>query len=119
MDFNEAIADHTRWKMRLASYAVKPDHSLCVKLVASADQCELEQWLEGEGSKYSSLPEFADLVASHARFHQAAAEIVINADSGRVLLQDIASEAKGNFIMASNEIVKALMSMMKKMLVAQ
>lgn len=118
MDFNEAVAVHTRWKMRLASYALKPDRSLCVKLVASTDQCELGQWLEGEGNKYSRLPEFTDLMASHARFHQASAEIVIKADSGQIVLQEVTPESQSSFILASNDIVQSLTAMMKKISVA-
>ena len=79
----------------------------------------LGQWLAGEGSKFACLPEFASLLASHARFHQAASDIMSKAGFGQPGTHDIDPLAECDFIEASNEIVRALVAILKKMLVAQ
>ena len=119
MDFFDALAAHVQWKRRLSPCAFTPAPSLCLGLVASAEECELGQWLAGEGSRFAGLPEFANLLASHARFHQAASDIVSKAGFGQLATQDIDPLADTDFIDASNEIVRALVAMGKKMLVAQ
>lgn len=59
MNFQEAITAHTQWKMKLASYIAKPDHSLNASELGMDNKCLLGQWLHGEGHKHSSLPEFS------------------------------------------------------------
>ena len=109
MDFNDAITAHVRWRMQLACYLIKPDGSLNAALVASPEQCELGQWLRGEGhQKYSSVPEFTALVASHARLHKLAAEIVSRADSGQAVMQEIVQGSNSDFSAASNEVIRTL-----------
>jgi len=119
MDFFDALTAHVQWKRRLSSSAFTPAPGLCLGLVASAEECELGQWLAGEGSKFACLPEFASLLASHARFHQAASDIMSKAGFGQPATHDIDPLAECDFIEASNEIARARVAMLKKMLVAQ
>jgi len=72
VDFDQAIQCHVEWKMKLTSYIRKPDRSLDPSKVCGDAGCPLGKWLKGEGAKFSSTPEYAQLVADHARFHQAA-----------------------------------------------
>ena len=109
MEFNDAIAAHLRWRMTLSHYVAAPDRSLDAALVASTDRCELGRWINGEGKRYSSVPEFTSLVAAHTMFHWAASAIVRKADSGQSVMQDIALGLQSGYGAASTEIIKTLM----------
>ncbi|HEX4075904.1 MAG TPA: CZB domain-containing protein [Candidatus Acidoferrales bacterium] len=114
MNFDSAISAHTQWKAKLASYISKPDHSLNPAAVAAHNGCELGKWLDGEGKKYSSLPEYSALVSDHNRFHKAAAEVVKKADAGQKVAEDVALGSHSDFANASSAVVKALMAMKLK-----
>ena len=109
MEFMQAVAAHIRVNRKLSSYVARPDHSLKAPLVGSPAGCELGRWIAGEGSRYSSVPEFTQLVVSHARFHRAAADIVSRADSGQAKVQETAFDATSEFAYASSRVVRALM----------
>jgi methyl-accepting chemotaxis protein len=111
MDFDQAIKLHVAWKTKLSAYVANPDRSLKAAEISVDDRCELGKWLHGEGMKYASLPEFAKLVADHARFHTAAADVVRKADAGRDVNPEIALGAKSSYAAASNAVVTALMRM--------
>jgi Chemoreceptor zinc-binding domain len=114
MNFDEAIAAHSQWKTKLASYVSKPDHSLSASDVGTDNKCALGKWLHAEGKKYSGLPEFPKLVTDHARFHQAASNVIRKADSGQRVTEDIALGAHSEFANASSAVVLALMAMKAK-----
>jgi methyl-accepting chemotaxis protein len=114
MNFDEAITCHTKWKMKLASYLAKPDHSLNATVVESPVQCDLGKWINGEGKRYSSLPEFAAMVSGHAAFHKAAASVIRKADSGQSVAEETALGAKSEFAAASNAVVRSLMALKSK-----
>ncbi len=114
MNFDEAIVAHSQWKMKLASYVLKPDHSLSASDVGADNKCALGKWLHGEGKKYSTLPEFPKLVADHAHFHQTASSVIRKADSGQRVTEDIALGAISEFATASSAVVLALMAVKTK-----
>lgn len=114
VNFQDAITAHTHWKMKLASYIAKPDHSLNAFDLENDNKCQLGQWLHGEGHKYSAPPEFSRLLSDHARFHRAASEIVKKADAGQRVTEDIALGARSEFASASAAVVKSLMEMNSK-----
>jgi methyl-accepting chemotaxis protein len=114
MDFREAIQAHAEWKMKLTAYIGKPDRSLDPQTVGGDANCVLGKWLKGEGSRYSASPEFADLVADHARFHKAAAEIIRRADAGEKLDSEIALCGNSEYSRSSNSVVSSLMRMKAK-----
>src|ERR1019366_8215768 len=96
---------HVRWKMKLAVYLSKPDHSLDASVVASPNECELGKWINGEGQqKYSNIPEFAALVSSHASFHKAAGEVVRKADAGQNVAEEIVLGANSEFASTSTAV---------------
>ena len=108
MEFMQAVAAHIRLNRKLSSYVARPDHSLKAPMVGAPDGCELGRWIAGEASRYSSVPEFTQLIASHARFHRAAAEIS-RADSGQAKVQETAFDSTSEFDYASSGVVRALM----------
>ncbi|MCX7977651.1 MAG: CZB domain-containing protein [Bdellovibrionaceae bacterium] len=114
MDFDEAIKAHSAWKMKLSNYIKKPDGSLKVADVQVDNKCQLGQWIYGEGAKYSSMPEYQKLKTEHARFHKAAASVVMKADTGQDTSEEVALGAKSEFAMASSAVVSAIMEMKRK-----
>lgn len=114
MDFLDAIRAHSAWKMKLSTYLFKPDHSLDASEVGADDNCELGKWLKGDGRKHSSLSEYSGLVSKHALFHKAAASVIVKADSGQCVNDEIALGAKSPFAEASSAVVSALMMMKAK-----
>ncbi len=114
MDFDEAIKAHSSWKLKLSSYLRKPDGSLKVSEVQVDNKCQLGQWIYGEGMKYSSLPEYQTLKNEHAKFHKAAANVVMKADSGQNVSEETAIGGTSDFSVASSTVVSAIMSMKRK-----
>lgn len=114
MDFDEAIKAHSAWKLKLSGYLRKPDGSLKVSDIQVDNKCQLGQWIYGDGAKYSSLPEFQKLKTEHARFHKAAANVVMKADSGQDTSEETALGGKSDFSSASSAVVFAIMEMKRK-----
>ena len=112
MNFDDAIAAHSGWKMKLASYVRKPNGSLKTANIEPDNKCPLGQWIHGEGAKYNNThPEFRVLKLEHARFHRAAAEVVRKADSGQNVTEEIALGAKSEFARTSAAVVTSIMKM--------
>jgi len=111
MNFDQAIAAHSAWKRKLLDYLVKHDGSLKAHDIAVDNKCPLGQWIHGEGSQYSKLPEYATLKSEHARFHKATAEVVRKADSGQSVSEETALGSKSEFRAASSAVVEAIMHM--------
>lgn len=114
MELMQAIAAHIKVKKSLSAYVARPDYSLKAGLVGAIDRCELGRWIIGEGRRYSNVPEFSALVASHARFHRAAADIVSRADSGQALVQETKFESTSEFADSSAAVVRSLMFLYAK-----
>lgn len=119
MTLDDAIAMPTMLRMTLGRYIAEPDHSLDPGKVGSPSLCELGIWLNGEGKKYSGTPEFAPLIAAHARCHQAAAEIVNRADAGQITLREIFLGSKSPFDNAAREVVQLMMTIKIKQAAAE
>jgi methyl-accepting chemotaxis protein len=115
VNFDEAIVAHTNWKMKLTSYISKPDHSLKASVVGSPHDCALGKWIDSEGKKYSTAPEFTALVSGHANFHKAAAAIITKADAGQKVTEEIALGAHSEYASASTAVVKSIMAMKSKL----
>ena len=115
MNLDDAIKTHTVWKMLLRRYIDRPDHSLSPVAVGSLDGCDLGNWLEGDGKKYSNIPEFTALVAGHARFHQAAAEVIRRADWGQTVSPEVALGSASPFESATREVVQLLTTLKAKL----
>jgi hypothetical protein len=111
MNFDQAISAHSDWKRKLSRYLQKPDGSLKPVDIAPDNECELGKWIASEGVKFSTLKEFNSLKAEHARFHKAAAEIVVRADRGDKITEEIALCSTSEFGNASSAVVQAIMHM--------
>lgn len=111
MDFNLAIDAHVEWVAKLAYSIANSDK--CGDLCNASDDrnCELGEWLYGDGQKFSRLPEYATLVAIHARFHREAGAIQRAASEGRVVSSDMAIGSGSNFDKMSLAVICALVKM--------
>ena len=114
MDFDEAIKAHSSWKLKLSVYLAKPDGSLKASEIQLDNKCALGQWIYGEGSKWSALPEYATLKQEHARFHKAAAQVVTKADSGQNVSEETALGTQSEFSVASMAVVTAILAIRRK-----
>ena len=114
MDFDEAIATHSKWKRKLRQYLAKHDGSMDPTEIGYDDRCALGKWIYSEGAAYSAMPEYVRLRYEHARFHLIAAEIVRKANAGEATASDADPCAGSEFSRASSAIVRALTEMKKR-----
>ena len=114
MNLDEAIVAHMAWKKKLRAYLDNPDRSIKADEVAVDNACVLGKWIAGEGRKYAALADFTTLVAEHARFHKAAAELVRRADRSEKVDEELALGSSGEFAQATSKVVAAIAAMKQK-----
>jgi hypothetical protein len=56
MEFDDAIAAHTRWKYKISRSLAKDPASLSPADVSLDHNCSLGAWIYGEGANYRRLP---------------------------------------------------------------
>ncbi len=61
----------------------------------------------GEGRCFAGAPDYARLMAEHARFHRAAAILIRRADSGQQVAEDVALGGQSEFAQASGAVITA------------
>lgn len=113
MNFDEAIAAHTKWKVRLRTFIDGTGEKLEASKVAVDNQCDLGRWIYGDGAKYRSLDAYEKLRASHAKFHKCAAQVVTHAASGNRNQAESLIGNGGEFSKLSQETIGAIMQMRK------
>ncbi len=113
MNFDDAIAAHIKWKVRLTQFI---DGTSTEKLqsatVCKDNLCDLGKWIYGDGVKYKPLPHYQDLVKKHANFHMCAAEVVKKVETNDK--PGAKSALGGPFAAASKETVTAIMELKKE-----
>jgi hypothetical protein len=114
MNFDEAIQAHAAWKVKLLVYVRKPDGALRSADVRPSNRCPLGKWLENAGAKYASMPEFKSLMAEHARFHVAAADVIDKADTSSSIDPDQALGPGTEYGIASRNVVQAIIDVRRK-----
>jgi hypothetical protein len=112
MNFDDAIAAHIKWKVRLTQFI---DGTSTEKLqsatICKDNLCDLGKWIYGDGAKFKSLANYQDLVKKHANFHICAADVVKKVESGDK--PGAKSSLGGAFAAASKETVTAIMELKK------
>lgn len=114
MNFEEAIAAHTKWKIRLRSLLDGGGEKLDGAKVSKDNECDLGKWIYGEGATYKSLTAYAKLQAAHAQFHKCAGQIVSHANGGKKADAEALLKPDGEFAKRSSETVTAIMQMRKE-----
>ena len=108
--FDDAIAAHIKWKIRLNKYI---DGTSTEKLDADSvckdNLCVLGKWIYGDGKRHQELPNYTDLVKKHAHFHRCAGGIVRKVESHDKV--GALSVLKGEFAVISKDTVTALMNL--------
>lgn len=108
MDFNQAIAAHAEWKIKLRLY-LNGQGDLNPHVICQDNQCVLGKWIYGEGAGFSYLPEFDHLRHTHAQFHKCAAGIVDKINRGDRESATQALAPGSEFTQLSSEITVDLM----------
>jgi len=113
MNFEEAITAHQRWKTRLRlQIDGKATEVLDPAQVCKDDQCELGQWIHGEGARsMGAKPEFREVQGSHATFHRVAGDVLKLVRSGDKA--GATATLDGPFFEASSKVVQAIMKCKK------
>ena len=114
MDFDKAVAAHSKWKMKLASNLRTNDRSMKPDEVQRDNLCDLGKWIQSESTKYAALAEFTTLKQAHGRFHMAAADVVRRANSGAAVSEEVALGAASEYAKASSAVVQAIMLMKQR-----
>ncbi|MFN4022866.1 MAG: CZB domain-containing protein [Hydrogenophilus thermoluteolus] len=77
LDFDKWRNAHRVWRQRLQRVMKGEEPAPDPALVEVDNRCELGQWIHGPGKRfYGDLPVFQELIAEHAAFHRAAAQIL-------------------------------------------
>lgn len=107
MNFDEAIAAHIKWKIRLIRLIEgTSNEKLSSETVSRDNLCDLGKWLYGEGSKYKSLALYQDLLKKHAKFHVCAGEVIKKVELGDLGGAD--AMRKGPYDSASKDTINAI-----------
>lgn len=110
MDLDSAIKAHVMWKMKLANYLKTPDGSLKAAEVSLDNKCDLGKWIHSDQS-IQKFPEYVKLKADHAKFHAVASAIIVKADSGQKVSEEVALGSKSEFDLISTQVVNSIMQM--------
>jgi len=113
MNFDDAIAAHIKWKVRLTQFIDGTGTEKLVSTTVCKDNlCDLGKWVYGDGMKFKGLPHYQDLVKKHANFHICASEVVKKVEGGDK--SGAKSALGGPFAVASKETVTAIMELKKE-----
>ncbi|MDE1949391.1 MAG: CZB domain-containing protein [Burkholderiales bacterium] len=81
-DFDQAIEAHRQWKVKLRQ-AIAEHEKLDADKICRDDQCPLGRWIHGPGgAHWGGRPDFVELTARHARFHEAAGAVARRINQG-------------------------------------
>ncbi|MCM2306077.1 MAG: CZB domain-containing protein [Sulfuritalea sp.] len=110
MDFDDAMAAHVIWKIRLARLIDDAGGEDLESIAAGDDDvCAFGKWIHGEGARYKATPAYQEVLRKHAHFHACAAEVLRKAEQG-----DKAAAMKvldGAFEAASRQLVNAVVEL--------
>jgi hypothetical protein len=113
MNFDDAIAAHIKWKVRLTQFIDGTStEQLKSETVCKDNLCDLGKWIYGEGAQFNSKPHYKDLVSKHANFHRCAADVVKKVETSDK--PGAKSLLAGPFAVASKETVTAIMELKKE-----
>lgn len=115
MDFDDAVATHSKWKLKVRHALAKHDGSLRPEEISLDHKCVLGRWIYAEGAHYSSLPEYLTLKFEHARFHMVAASLVKRANAGESIDAELAPCSNSEFSTSSSAVVMSIMAMKKRL----
>lgn len=106
--FDKALNLHEFWKRR---FIKKLNQGMVMDIadIGNCRACELGTWIYDEGLKFSHIPCFEAMCASHEAFHRAAAEIVQCRNSGHKTRALALLDSDGVFEQESLKLIALLM----------
>jgi len=111
--FDDAVAAHTKWKLRLIDYIKgQSKEELEVAKVARDDLCPLGCWLHGPATTYAKIPEYGVLKKHHADFHLSVGDIVQCVQDHNQ--EEAMKKLGGEFFQHSNKTIKAIKALQVK-----
>lgn len=114
MDFQKAVHWHFTWLQNLLVDIQNPS-KLNPKAIARDDVCEIGKWIEGAATQYSELPEYQALKQVHLEIHEAAADAVILAQSGKLKEAKQYLSVDGDCVHATQHLLDRCQQLIKKM----
>lgn len=108
--FDDAVAAHIKWKLRLTQFIDgTSSEKLDSAVVCKDNQCALGKWIYSDGMKYQQLGRYVELRDRHAHFHRCAGEVVKRVEGkdtvgARALLA-------GDFVEASKHTVASIIAL--------
>ena len=113
MNFDDAIAAHIKWKVRLSQFIDGTStEQLKSDTICKDNLCDLGKWIYGDGAKYKALANYKDLQTKHANFHRCAGDVVKKVETGD--RAGAKASLGGAFANASKETVAAIMELKKE-----
>jgi hypothetical protein len=113
MFFDEAVATHTEWRMRLRACLSEPAQcGLNPDDVGRADACALGRWIRGEGVVYENEQVFRVLSEQHRQFHAIAGDVLRKAQDGEVL--EAEALLCGEYLRRSAAVISAILAMKER-----
>jgi Chemoreceptor zinc-binding domain len=113
MNFDDAIAAHIKWKVRLTQFIDGTGtEKLDSNIVCKDNMCDLGKWIYGEGAKYKTVASHKTLQDRHAHFHKCAADVVKKVETGDPA--GAKSMLAGVFATASKDTIGAIMQLKKE-----
>lgn len=107
MSFDDAMASHIMWKLRLMKFidgAGTADFDRTT--VGRTELCDLGKWMSDEGEQYRAIPAYENLLKQHADFHCRAAEVISKVESGDAAAAR--AVVNGPFEAASRGVINAI-----------
>ena len=105
-----AIGSHGLWKGRLRSAIDTGKSDVSVADARSDRNCAFGKWLQGLSSEAANCPDCKSTKELHAKFHQAAADVLSLAITGKKQEAVKAIGVDSQFYKLSAELTRALMS---------
>ncbi len=81
--------------------------SLDPRIVCDDVVCNLGKWIFGSGARYARMPEYADLVEAHIRFHYAASALLEEHATGNAESRSSSLRAASDAVLASIDALAA------------
>jgi two-component system chemotaxis sensor kinase CheA len=113
VQLENAVAAHSKWKMRLRQFLDGGEEKLDPKVVCRDNACDLGKWIYGDGSQFKDMPAYRELKTSHAHFHKCAADVVTKHLGGDKRGAESMIAVGGDFVKASSETVQAIIKLQK------
>jgi len=108
--FDDAVAAHIKWKIRLTQFIDGTStEKLDSNVICQDSQCALGKWIYGDGAKYQHIGHFDELKDRHAQFHRCAGDVVKRVDNRD--LNGARALLSGEFIEASKKTVASIMAL--------